>query len=88
LLAKVLFSRYLGGIITLVQIVISDIITVEERWGETPYHLFAPRLTFTLFRAKFQTIIGGIIAFGYAIGPLISGAFLEKAAWRVNKAIF
>jgi MFS family permease len=48
-----------GGIISLVQIVIGDMVAFEDR-------------------PKYQTIIGGIIAFGYAIGPLISGALLER----------
>ncbi|KAF8809750.1 hypothetical protein BYT27DRAFT_6516279 [Phlegmacium glaucopus] len=52
-----------GGIISLVQIVVSDVVAIQER-------------------AKYQTIIGGLIAFGFAIGPLISGAFLENATWR------
>ncbi|KIJ39865.1 hypothetical protein M422DRAFT_174487 [Sphaerobolus stellatus SS14] len=33
-------------------------------------------------RGKYQGIIGGFVAFGYAVGPLIGGALAEKVTWR------
>ncbi|OSX61679.1 hypothetical protein POSPLADRAFT_1046967 [Postia placenta MAD-698-R-SB12] len=33
-------------------------------------------------RGKYQGIIGVVVAFGFAIGPLIGGVLSEKASWR------
>ncbi|KAH9944596.1 MFS general substrate transporter [Amylocystis lapponica] len=33
-------------------------------------------------RGKYQGIIGGVVAFGYAIGPLIGGVLSERVSWR------
>ncbi|KAJ6557902.1 major facilitator superfamily domain-containing protein [Mycena capillaripes] len=33
-------------------------------------------------RGKYQGIIGGVVAIGYAIGPVIGGALAEKVGWR------
>ncbi|TFK32430.1 major facilitator superfamily domain-containing protein [Crucibulum laeve] len=52
-----------GGIISMVQIVISDIVSLRER-------------------GKYQGILGGVIAIGYAIGPIIGGALAQKVTWR------
>jgi MFS family permease len=36
------------------------------------------------FRGKYQGIIGGVVAIGYAIGPVIGGALAQKVGWRVR----
>jgi MFS family permease len=41
------------------------------------------RITTRLCRGKYQGIIGVIVAFGYAIGPVIGGALSENVTWRV-----
>ncbi|KAI0333306.1 MFS general substrate transporter [Cubamyces sp. BRFM 1775] len=33
-------------------------------------------------RGKYQGIIGVVVAFGFAVGPLLGGALAEKAGWR------
>ncbi|KAJ7665937.1 MFS general substrate transporter [Mycena polygramma] len=33
-------------------------------------------------RGKYQGIIGGVVAIGYAIGPVIGGALAQKVGWR------
>ncbi|KAJ3550297.1 hypothetical protein NM688_g5094 [Phlebia brevispora] len=52
-----------GGIVSVMQIVISDVVSLRER-------------------GKYQGIIGGVISFGYALGPLIGGLLSQKASWR------
>ncbi|KAK2464452.1 hypothetical protein APHAL10511_003600 [Amanita phalloides] len=52
-----------GGIISLCQIVVSDIVTLRDR-------------------GKYSGIMGFIIAFGYAIGPIIGGALCENLTWK------
>ncbi|KAG6369452.1 MFS general substrate transporter [Boletus reticuloceps] len=52
-----------GGITSLAQIIISDVVSLRER-------------------GKYQGIIGGVIAIGYAIGPPMGGALSEKVNWR------
>ncbi|KAJ7697605.1 major facilitator superfamily domain-containing protein [Mycena rosella] len=52
-----------GGLISLAQIVISDIVSLRER-------------------GKYQGIIGGVMALGYAIGPVMGGALAQKVGWR------
>lgn len=34
-------------------------------------------------RGKFQGIIGVVVAFGYAVGPIMGGALAQKVNWRV-----
>ncbi|OCH93462.1 MFS general substrate transporter [Obba rivulosa] len=52
-----------GGIVSIGQIVISDVVTLRDR-------------------GKYQGIIGVVVAFGYAVGPLIGGVLSEKVGWR------
>ncbi|GLB38066.1 putative fungal trichothecene efflux pump (TRI12) [Lyophyllum shimeji] len=52
-----------GGIISMAQIVISDIVSLRDR-------------------GKYQGIIGGAVALGYTIGPVIGGALSQKVSWR------
>ncbi|KZT03957.1 MFS general substrate transporter [Laetiporus sulphureus 93-53] len=52
-----------GAIVSIGQIVISDVVTLRER-------------------GKYQGIIGVVVAFGFAIGPLIGGVLAEKVSWR------
>ncbi|KAG6907925.1 hypothetical protein DXG01_006855 [Tephrocybe rancida] len=52
-----------GSIISMAQIVISDIVSLRER-------------------GKYQGIIGGVVALGYAIGPVIGGVLSQKVSWR------
>lgn len=33
-------------------------------------------------RGKYQGIIGAVVAFGWAVGPLLGGLLAEKAGWR------
>lgn len=35
-------------------------------------------------RGKFQGIIGVVVAFGYAVGPILGGALAQKVNWRVR----
>ncbi|PPQ83724.1 hypothetical protein CVT25_006128 [Psilocybe cyanescens] len=58
-----------GGIISLSQIIISDIVSLRDR-------------------GKYQGIIGGVIALGYAVGPLIGGSLAQKVSWRVSYQLF
>ncbi|KAL0575836.1 hypothetical protein V5O48_006126 [Marasmius crinis-equi] len=52
-----------GGIISMMQIIVSDIITLRER-------------------GKYQGIIGGVVALGYTVGPILGGALVQKVSWR------
>ncbi|KAF8630545.1 hypothetical protein AX15_002847 [Amanita polypyramis BW_CC] len=52
-----------GGIISMSQIIISDVVTLRDR-------------------GKYQGIMGVMVAFGYAIGPVIGGALSENVTWR------
>ncbi|KAF9463988.1 major facilitator superfamily domain-containing protein [Collybia nuda] len=52
-----------GGIISMAQIIISDIVSLRDR-------------------GKYQGIIGGVVALGYGIGPVIGGALAQKVNWR------
>ncbi|KAJ3745047.1 MFS general substrate transporter [Lentinula detonsa] len=52
-----------GGISSMLQIMISDIVPLRER-------------------GKYVGISAGVIALGYAIGPVIGGALAEQASWR------
>ncbi|TFY63661.1 hypothetical protein EVJ58_g3123 [Rhodofomes roseus] len=52
-----------GAIVSVGQIVISDVVTLRDR-------------------GKYQGIIGVVVAFGFAIGPLIGGALAQKVNWR------
>jgi len=52
-----------GGLISLMQIVVSDIVSLRER-------------------GKYQGIIGGVVAIGYAIGPVVGGALAQSVGWR------
>ncbi|KAI0827664.1 MFS general substrate transporter [Trametes gibbosa] len=52
-----------GGIVSMAQIVISDVVSLRDR-------------------GKYQGIIGVVVAFGFAVGPLLGGALAEKAGWR------
>ncbi|KIK55001.1 hypothetical protein GYMLUDRAFT_48202 [Collybiopsis luxurians FD-317 M1] len=52
-----------GGIIGMMQIIISDILSLRER-------------------GKYQGIIGGVVALGYTIGPVIGGVLAQKVSWR------
>ncbi|KAK7439541.1 hypothetical protein VKT23_017469 [Stygiomarasmius scandens] len=54
-----------GGIIGMMQIIVSDIITLRER-------------------GKYQGIIGGVVAIGYTVGPIIGGVLAQKVSWRVS----
>ncbi|KAJ4000462.1 MFS general substrate transporter [Lentinula boryana] len=52
-----------GGISSMLQIMISDIVPLRER-------------------GKYVGVSAGVIALGYAIGPVIGGALAEQASWR------
>ncbi|KAF9445948.1 MFS general substrate transporter [Macrolepiota fuliginosa MF-IS2] len=52
-----------GAILSLGQIIITDIITLRDR-------------------GKYQGILGGVVAVGYTIGPIIGGALAQQASWR------
>ncbi|KAJ7634547.1 MFS general substrate transporter [Roridomyces roridus] len=52
-----------GGIMSMVQIVVSDLVSLRER-------------------GKYQGIIGGVVAVGYAIGPVIGGALSQNVGWH------
>lgn len=34
-------------------------------------------------RGKYQGIIGAVVAFGYAVGPLMGGFMAQRVSWRV-----
>ncbi|KAJ7183008.1 MFS general substrate transporter [Mycena crocata] len=52
-----------GGLISLAQIVISDIVSLRER-------------------GKYQGLVGGVVAIGYAVGPILGGALAQTVGWR------
>ncbi|KAJ4487822.1 MFS general substrate transporter [Lentinula aciculospora] len=52
-----------GGIVGMMQIIVSDIITLRER-------------------GKYHGMIGGVVALGYTIGPIIGGFLAQKVSWR------
>ncbi|TRM60419.1 major facilitator superfamily [Schizophyllum amplum] len=52
-----------GGLVSLAQIVISDVVSLRER-------------------GKYQGIVGGFIALGFALGPIIGGSVAQHAGWQ------
>lgn len=38
-------------------------------------------------RGKYQGIIGAVVAFGYAVGPLMGGFMAQRVSWRVCSLI-
>lgn len=50
-----------------------------------PLHVYARNLIHASVcsRGKFQGIIGVVVAFGYAVGPILGGALAQKINWRV-----
>lgn len=64
------------------QIIISDIVSLRERYESSCWICRAPYLISC--RGKYQGIIGGAVALGYAIGPVIGGALSQKVSWRVR----
>ncbi|KAN0079872.1 Major facilitator superfamily domain containing protein [Tylopilus felleus] len=59
-----------GGIQSMAQIIVSDIVNLRDR------HVLC------IFAGKYQGIISGAIALGYAIGPPIGGALAQRVSWR------
>ena len=70
-----------GGIVSMAQIVMSDVVSLRDRYTNLLYTLLYSD-TFT--RGKYQGIIGVVVALGYGIGPLIGGVLSEKVTWRVS----
>ncbi|KAL1730473.1 major facilitator superfamily domain-containing protein [Schizophyllum commune] len=52
-----------GGLVSLAQIVIADIVSLRER-------------------GKYQGIVGGFIALGFALGPIIGGTVSQRVGWQ------
>ncbi|KAE9404698.1 MFS general substrate transporter [Gymnopus androsaceus JB14] len=52
-----------GGIIGMMQVIVSDIVTLRER-------------------GKYHGMIGGVVALGYTIGPIVGGLLAEQVSWR------
>ncbi|KIY51784.1 MFS general substrate transporter [Fistulina hepatica ATCC 64428] len=52
-----------GGLVSLSQIVVSDIISLRER-------------------GKYQGLIGGVVALGYCLGPIMGGSLAENVGWQ------
>jgi MFS family permease len=70
-----------GGLNSMMQIVISDIVSLRERCVA----LLSLSLTLNHnYRGKYQGIIGGVVAIGYFIGPPLGGALAQKVGWRVR----
>ena len=72
-----------GGIISMMQIVVSDIVSLRDRYVQFLDCRLRHLLILACFSGKYQGIIGGVVSFGYAIGPLIGGALVQKVTWRV-----
>ncbi|KAF7360154.1 MFS drug transporter [Mycena venus] len=68
-----------GGLVSMMQIVVSDIVTLRER--QVAHLTMVPEAQFRC-RGKYQGIIGGVVAIGYAIGPVVGGALAQKVGWR------
>lgn len=77
-----------GGIISIAQIIMSDIVSLRDRCVQCVCHLFCANANFSLVlqRGKYQGIIGVFVALGNGIGPLIGGVLSEKVSWRVSLA--
>ncbi|KAJ3130424.1 hypothetical protein HK100_008048 [Physocladia obscura] len=60
-----------GGIFSLVLIIISDIVSIQDRVSAN-----APKI------GKFQGMIGACFGLASVIGPLVGGAFSDKVSWR------
>lgn len=77
-----------GGIISIAQIIMSDIVSLRDRCVHCVCHLFCANANFALVlqRGKYQGIIGVFVALGNGIGPLIGGVLSEKVSWRVSFA--
>ena len=75
-----------GGIISMAQIIMSDIVSLRDRWV---YHSLCKCTMFDIIsgsRGKYQGIIGVFVALGNGIGPLIGGVLSEKVTWRVSSS--
>ena len=72
-----------GGIISMAQIIISDVVSLRNRC-EFLFSLLEMSAYSAGLRGKYQGIIGVVVAAGYGIGPLIGGVLSEKVTWRVS----
>lgn len=80
-----------GAIVSVCQIVISDVVSLRDRYGRARISICIPGgigadNSSGLCRGKYQGITGVVIAFGYAVGPLIGGALAQKVSWRVSSS--
>lgn len=77
-----------GGIISIAQIIMSDIVSLRDRCVHCVCHSSCANANFSLVlqRGKYQGIIGVFVALGNGIGPLIGGVLSEKVSWRVSLA--
>jgi MFS family permease len=65
------------------QIVISDIVSLRDRCVEESC-LSCSLLNPPIYRGKYQGIVLGVVAFGYAVGPILGGVLAQKVSWRVS----
>ncbi|KAL0575837.1 hypothetical protein V5O48_006127 [Marasmius crinis-equi] len=71
-----------GGIISLMQIIISDIITLRERYVFVRGFFICLWNDVVGSRGKYQGIVGVVAAVGYTVGPILGGALAQKVSWR------
>lgn len=69
-----------GGVMSIAQIIISDLVSLRDRYFD-----LLIRLSFFLntFRGKYIGYIGVFIVIGQGLGPFIGGELAERVTWRV-----
>jgi MFS family permease len=74
-----------GAIFALVQIIMTDVVSLRERY------IYSRLIRSSSYRydarGKYQAIIATVSAIGSGVGPVIGGAFAQRASWRVRNGL-